>query len=384
MSAVLEGRALSKRYRGGDGSFALQDVDVDVQPGEIVAIVGRNGAGKSTLLKLACGVTTPTTGTLHRAQRVAPLIEVGAGFHAELSGRENVGVNARLLGMSGRQVKRRFDEIVEFAGLGHVIDRPVKEYSSGMYMRLGFAVAVHTDPELLLVDEVLAVGDLPFQVKCLDRIREMRDGGVGILFVSHNLAAVADIAARCLLLEGGRLECAGQPNEVIAAYHKALERPAPSSGGVVDVDRGSPGLSLLDVALVSPLTDETPVVWQPSERAELRLRLRADVDVASMMLGFQVNSELVGICQRWHPPSSAVGPMRKGDVVELRLALTLALAAGGYSIDVAAATADFSRTLLNKPSAVSFAVAARSSSRGPIDLDPALTVIAVQPVPLPS
>jgi len=277
MTLLLEGRALSKRYRGGDGSFALQDVDVDVHPGEVVAIVGRNGAGKSTLLKLACGVTTPTSGTLRRAQRVAPLIEVGAGFHAELSGRENVSVNARLLGMSGRQVKRRFDEIVDFAELGHVIDRPVKEYSSGMYMRLGFAVAVHTDPELLLVDEVLAVGDLPFQVKCLDRIRAMRADGVGILFVSHNLAAVADIAARCLLLEAGRLECEGPPPEVIAAYHKALERRVSTTDGarVTDVPAG---LSLLDAALVSPLTGETPVVWHPSDRAELRLRLRADAE----------------------------------------------------------------------------------------------------------
>ncbi|HET6908582.1 MAG TPA: ATP-binding cassette domain-containing protein [Mycobacteriales bacterium] len=372
MSAVLEGRGLSKRYRGGDGSFALQDVDVCVQPGEIVAIVGRNGAGKSTLLKLAGGVTTPTTGTLHRAQRVAPLIEVGAGFHPELSGRDNVGVNARLLGMSGRQVKHCFDDIVDFAELGHVIDRPVKEYSSGMYMRLGFAVAVHTDPELLLVDEVLAVGDLPFQVKCLDRIRTMRDAGVGILFVSHNLAAVADIAARCLLLEGGRLECEGQPNEVIASYHKALERRVPSTGAAV-ADVGA-GLSLLDVELVSPATDEPPVVWRPSERAELRLRLRADVETPSMVFGLQVNSESIGLCQRWHPDSSALPAMNPGDVVDVRLGLTLAMGPGGYSVDVAVAASDWSRILLSKPAAVSFAISARSGARGPMDLDPSIAV----------
>ena len=255
MSAVLlQASGVSKRYRvrtersmalgltrraRPKDVWALRELDLTVRAGEVVAVVGRNGAGKSTLLKLAAGVAHPTTGTLRRPRRTAPLIEVGAGFHPELTGRENIGVNARLLGLGTRQIAQVFDDVVAFSELSDVIDQPVRQYSSGMFMRLGFAVAIHTDPELLVVDEVLAVGDLPFQVRCLDRIREMRASGVGVLFVSHNLTAVLSLADRALLLDQGRLDTEGAVSEVVGRYHAMLAQG--EGAGQVGDDAGATG-----------------------------------------------------------------------------------------------------------------------------------------------
>lgn len=373
MSAVLEASALCKRYRGGNGSFALQDVDVDVQPGEIVAVVGRNGAGKSTLLKLACGVTTPTSGTLRRAQRVAPLIEVGAGFHPELSGRENVGVNARLLGMSGRQVKHRFDEIVDFAELGHVIDRPVKEYSSGMYMRLGFAVAVHTDPELLLVDEVLAVGDLPFQVKCLDRIRELRADGVGVLFVSHNLAAVLGLASRALLLERGQAVSEGEPQKVVGAYHALLG--AAAEAGVVTDDVAPTGELSLTALHVEDADGAEPALWQPGGLVRLTMEVRAERDIDEGIIGFRLSREGVGVVGGWMASEGPFSPgLRAGECARISLDFALNVTEGAYHLDIAIARRDWTALQCAQDRAYRFGVAPRSGGTGIVDLGPALAV----------
>lgn len=202
-----------------DFVWALQEVNFEVKKGEVLGIVGRNGAGKSTLLKILSKVTRPSTGVVRLKGRVASLLEVGTGFHPELTGRENVFLNGAILGMTRREIKSKFDEIVDFAGVQRYIDTPVKRYSSGMYVRLAFAVAAHLEPEILIVDEVLAVGDAEFQKRCLGKMNQVsHEQGRTILFVSHNIAAVKSLCTSGILLENGRVAMSGTANEVASKY----------------------------------------------------------------------------------------------------------------------------------------------------------------------
>jgi lipopolysaccharide transport system ATP-binding protein len=198
--------------------WALKDISFEVKKGERIAIIGRNGAGKSTLLKILSRITEPTTGRVSIQGRVASLLEVGTGFHAELSGRENIYLNGAILGMSRREIKGKFDEIVAFAEIDKFLDTPVKRYSSGMYVRLAFAVAAHLEQEILIVDEVLAVGDLEFQKKCLGKMQEVTTEGRTVLFVSHNLAAVQQLCERGLMLHQGKLMFCGTAADTIRNY----------------------------------------------------------------------------------------------------------------------------------------------------------------------
>ncbi len=198
--------------------WALKDINFEIGVGEIVGIIGRNGAGKSTLLKILSRITEPTEGRVTINGRVASLLEVGTGFHPELTGRENVFLNGAVLGMSSAEIKRKFDEIVEFSEISKYLDTPVKRYSSGMYVRLAFAVAAHLEPEILIVDEVLAVGDVAFQEKCLGKISEVARSNRTVLFVSHNMGAVRTLTNKTILLEQGRIAAAGSTESVIDAY----------------------------------------------------------------------------------------------------------------------------------------------------------------------
>ena len=202
---------------------ALTDVSFSVPKGSTYGVIGRNGSGKSTALKIVAGITKPTAGTVRVAGRVSALIELGAGFHPEISGRENVFINGIMLGLTKRDIQHRFDEIVEFAELKEFIDAPVKTYSSGMYMRLGFAVAIHVNPDVLLVDEVLAVGDEGFTHKCLDKFAELRRSGKTILLVTHSLGLVERFCDEALWLDAGRAEAHGDPKRVVGAYLTAVE-----------------------------------------------------------------------------------------------------------------------------------------------------------------
>jgi lipopolysaccharide transport system ATP-binding protein len=203
---------------GTEEYWALRDVSFNVEPGQVVGIIGRNGAGKSTLLKILTGITEPTSGRVKLRGRVGSLLEVGTGFHPELTGRENVFLNGAILGMSREEIRRKFDEIVAFAEIDRFLDTPVKRYSSGMYVRLGFSVAAHLNPEILLVDEVLAVGDAAFQKKCLGKMDEVSHTGRTILFVSHNMAAVKSLCTRGVLLDAGRVICEGNVDQIVDAY----------------------------------------------------------------------------------------------------------------------------------------------------------------------
>jgi ABC-type polysaccharide/polyol phosphate transport system ATPase subunit len=223
----LSCRNLSKRYQLRHGRteatfWALRDVSFDVQRGEAVGVIGHNGAGKSTLLKLLASITSPTSGEIVISGRLSALIEVGSGFHPELTGRENVYLSGAILGMKRREIADKFDRIVEFAGVAPFIDVPVKRYSSGMYVRLGFAIAAHLEPDVLLIDEVLAVGDAAFQRQCLARIQELRKAGTTAVFISHDLAAVEQLCDRALLLEHGCIADSGSPRQVVGEYRSRL------------------------------------------------------------------------------------------------------------------------------------------------------------------
>lgn len=245
MSAAVSFKGVSKRFTlhherprtlqelaiglfGGDRGrseelWALKDVDFEVEEGESLGIIGPNGAGKSTILKLVAGIMRPTSGEMVVRGKVSPLLELGAGFHHDLTGRENIYLNAALLGVRQRETKAKFHEIVEFSELERFIDVPLKHYSSGMYMRLGFAVAVNVDPAILLIDEVLAVGDEAFQRKCLARIEEFQKEGRTIIFVSHAVSTVAEMCHRALWLDQGRIRAIGSADRVVEKYLESVK-----------------------------------------------------------------------------------------------------------------------------------------------------------------
>lgn len=213
--------------------WAVRDVSFDVERGSALGIIGHNGAGKSTILKLLSSITAPTSGEIRIAGRLSALIEVGSGFHPELTGRENVYLSGSILGMRRREIKNKLDSIVDFAGVEQFIDTPVKRYSSGMYVRLGFSIAAHLDPDILLLDEVLAVGDASFQAKCLQRITDLRRSGTTIVFISHDLNAVERLCGRVLLMKQGRVAASGMPHEIIAEYKRAgAETVSPAHRGI--------------------------------------------------------------------------------------------------------------------------------------------------------
>jgi ABC-type polysaccharide/polyol phosphate transport system ATPase subunit len=223
LKSALLSRSLTRDLRPDETFAAVKDVTFEVSRGRTLGVIGRNGSGKSTLLKLVAGITKPTSGQVRVNGRISALIELGAGFHPEISGRENVFINGIMLGLTKREIARRFDEIVEFAELKDFIDAPVKTYSSGMYMRLGFAVAIHVDPDVLLVDEVLAVGDEGFTHKCLDKFAEFKRRGKTILLVTHSLGLVERFCDEALWMDAGSMKAIGDPKRVVGAYITDVE-----------------------------------------------------------------------------------------------------------------------------------------------------------------
>jgi len=315
-SALLSGSVL--RDLRPDAVFeALKGVTFDVGSGKTFGIVGRNGSGKSTMLKLIAGIGKPTSGTVRVDGRVSALIELGAGFHPEISGRENVYINGLMLGLSRREIARRFDEIVRFAELEEFIDAPVKTYSSGMYMRLGFAVAINVDPDVLLVDEVLAVGDEAFTHKCLDKFAEFRRRGRTILLVTHSLDLVTRFCDEALWLDGGVVKAQGDPKRVIDAYlmdvagtenlqlaaedaepsNPELRTPNPEPQDMFKVDEGRWGSREAEITSVEMIgaSGQPAHLFQSGERVEIRLHVRANQRISDFAFGVGIfNAE--GVC----------------------------------------------------------------------------------------
>ena len=317
------GRPPRNEARAGD-FWALQDINLEVRKGETLGVIGHNGAGKSTMLKHLAGIMVPTKGRIDVDGRLSALIEVGAGFHQDLTGRENVFLNGVILGMSRLEVARKFDDIVEFSGLGAFIDTPVKRYSSGMYARLGFSVAAHLDPDILVIDEVLSVGDFVFQRKSLQKMRSIATGGATVLFVSHNLKAVSDLCARTVLMDGGRIVADGPTSEVIQTY-LARERAKMQGERRGDVQITS---------VVLRNEGGASVRFRPGEKAWMDLTFRAHRACSRVAVVLQVLDEDLGEVFNTSSERLGVSPvsLAEGQTCTVTFELHMHLANGTFHV----------------------------------------------------
>jgi len=353
LKSALVGGSLTTDLKADEAIAALREVDFTVEKGEAFGVVGGNGSGKSTLLKLVAGMLKPSTGRIVVDGRVAALIELGAGFHPEISGRENVFINGAVLGLSRKEVERRYDEIVEFSGLGDFMEEPVKNYSSGMYVRLGFAVAVHTDPDVLLVDEVLAVGDEAFAHRCIRRIEEFLAQGRTLLLVSHSLDLVEGVCDRVLWLENGVQRLVGTPRRVIDAYrqevaemegeeHQAAKKQRQSMelGPEGEPLRwGSREAEITSVRLLGP--DGERYHLESGEPATFEIRARAGQPLADFVFGVAVSTPRGIECWGTNTDLGGLVPDSFEGEVTVRLACpSLRLAPGDYVVDAAVHSRD--------------------------------------------
>ncbi len=322
----------------GEAIWALRNISLEIAPGEIVGLIGPNGAGKSTLLKLLSAITPPSEGKITLWGRTATLLEVGTGFHPELTGRENVFVNGAILGMRRREIERRFDEIVEFAEVERFLDTPVKRYSSGMYVRLAFAVAAHLDPEIMLVDEVLAVGDAEFQRKCLGKMNEVSEDGRTVIFVSHNMPSIQRLCSRAFLIDKGDIAMSGKPGDVVTEY---LSRAgADQAGGVAiiptDADRvHGTGEALLRRVTMANSEGRPIKSVRLGEPFRVALVFEAHVEVADAVveLGIStVEGERVATMQSVDRPAPPLS-IEKG-LNEVEVDIEVALLPGEYVLDI--------------------------------------------------
>ncbi len=281
------GGALRRRANRADTIWALKDIDLEVRHGEVLGIIGHNGAGKTTLLKVLSRITEPTTGRVELYGRVGSLLEVGTGFHPELTGRENIYLNGAILGMRKAEIQRKFDEIVAFAEVERFLDTPVKHYSSGMYVRLAFAVAAHLEPEILLVDEVLSVGDAAFQRKCLGKMGEVAGEGRTVLFVSHNMGAVRALCDRVAVLWDGKVRLESDPPTAISVYLESFSTPKTQTR-VVSLAGGA---IVLNQFLVTA-SGSAPEVFTNDCAVDVRLRIAVRKEIANLSVGFTLVSAL--------------------------------------------------------------------------------------------
>ncbi len=356
----------SKPELGTQEFWALRDVSFEVARGEAFGVIGHNGAGKSTLLKHLCGIMLPTSGTLEIKGRLSALIEVGAGFHEDLTGRENIFLHGAILGMTREEIRRKFDEIVDFSGLEDFIDTPVKRYSSGMYARLGFSVAAHVEPDILVVDEVLSVGDVAFQGKSLERMRSIMSGGTTVVFVSHDLHAVASLCQRTMLMKQGRVAAIGRSPDVIRAYLQG------------ETEQGEVPANL-DV-YVSRVTMRQQggesLRFESGQRAFVDVEVRARrpgrrLAVAIECLDEQQYSIFVTSTQRL---GQAPLDLEAGEDLTATFQLDLNLGPGTYMLAVYLQHHDTGGTYhFRKPAATFFVTSVKAASSGAAHLDPRVT-----------
>jgi ABC-type polysaccharide/polyol phosphate transport system ATPase subunit len=354
-SALLSGRG-RRALSPDDAVPALLDLSFEVRPGGVVGVVGANASGKSTLLKLLAGIVQPTSGRVTVEGRLAALLELGAGFHPEISGRENIEINGLLLGLSRRQIAERFDAIVAFAELEEFLDAPLKTYSSGMAVRLGFSIAAHSDPDVLLVDEVLAVGDEAFSHRCLEKFAEFERAGKTIVVVSHDLALIAQRCRRAIWLEKGRLAADGPAAETVALYRERVAEeegdrrkdaraggasPAPATtSGETEWRIGSGAAVVEEVELLDSRGQRTGRI-SSREAAALRMRVRARETLSDFVFGFAVSTVAGSVVFGTNTDIDgfAAGSFSGQGVVTLEIP-ACALAPGTYSVDAAAHASD--------------------------------------------
>ncbi len=362
---------LVNRAKGADEDFwALRNVGFELDDSHTLGLIGANGSGKSTLLKLVAGILTPTSGYVERRGRMAALLELGAGFHPDLTGRENIYMNASILGLSRRQTDRYFDAIVDFSGIEKFIDNQVKFYSSGMYVRLAFAVAVHVDPELLLIDEVLAVGDEPFQRKCMKRIKEFQRDGRTIVLVTHGIDVVRQLCDRVIMLDKGEIVVDGKPQEATRAFR---ERYAPQIDEQADV-RGTGQVAIMEMKVTDGAGKEK-LRFEPGERLGFELVLEAKEPIDDPVVGIAIYNHLDNLV---YGTNTALRQVALGRVSGRRRVRwdfgPIPMVEGQYFLTLAVHSRDEQTQYVWLERQVSFKVFSLSADAGVLHLDPAIGV----------
>ena len=316
--------------------WALKDISFKVKEGEALGIIGPNGAGKTTLLKILSRITPPTKGEIKLRGRTASLLEVGTGFHPELTGRENIFLNGAILGMSKAEIKEKFDEIVAFSGIKKFLDTPVKRYSSGMFVRLAFAVAAHLEPEILLIDEVLAVGDAEFQKKCLGKMEDItKKSGRTILFVSHNMAAIQNLCDRCILLDQGKIKMIGKVKEVVEKYLSIASTSA-SKKLLKDYKQDSSKIKVLSIELKNGIENKFCINWdQPLIEVVIEIEVREKIKEVCFDIGIRTVENVPLFLIRHNDSGDELWDLEKGRH-KIRVSIENVLRAGLYNIALGA------------------------------------------------
>lgn len=338
-----------------DVIWALRDIDLDVGQGEVIGIIGANGAGKSTLLKILSRITEPSAGSVEIHGRVSSLLEVGTGFHPELTGRENVYLNGTILGMRKKEIDRKFDEIVEFSGVGKFIDTPVKRFSSGMQMRLAFSVAAHLEPEILIVDEVLAVGDIAFQKKCLGKMDEVAHEGRTVLFVSHNMATIKALCGRAVLLSEGKISAQGEVLSTVAAYLNSISVDSAVAEISIKAHADSSKIRLNKARLINPFSDSFTVLWNQPIELLLDIEVLEPVENACFGLGV-VSIEGTPIFTVHHDDIQTESWSFNPGRYNIKVRIENTLRAGHYWLAAGAHETPAKTSLFHVPQAVKFEV----------------------------
>ncbi|MEY2420435.1 MAG: lipopolysaccharide transport system ATP-binding protein [Acidimicrobiaceae bacterium] len=366
--AGLKDRLVGRRTRVANEFWALQGVSAELAPGDTLALVGANGSGKSTLLKCLAGILVPTKGRVEHGGRLAAMLEVGAGFHPDLTGRENVFLNASILGFSKRKVAEVFDEIVEFAELEDFINAPVRTYSTGMYLRLGFAVSIHLDPDVLLIDEVLAVGDARFVARCFDRIHQMKRRGVTIIVVTHDLDTAASLCDNAIYLEKGVVKHVGPARETVDHYRGDV---AAAGGGALSRWEGGPvyGTGEVEIQAIHLEPDEPTV--RTGERFAVCFEALGKQDVEDPVYGMILRSSdgtyLYDTNTSWR--AERTGPLATGERHLVRFELTANLLPGNYLVTVGVSRSDGRTQYDWHTDALTVAVTGSSAAHGVVELD---------------
>jgi ABC-type polysaccharide/polyol phosphate transport system ATPase subunit len=395
MATSIEFDKVSKCYRLGKGlpslreavggmfnaapaklHWAVRDVSFSLEPGQAMGIIGPNGAGKTTILKLLSKVSFPTSGEIRVKGRMSALIELGAGFHPDLTGRENVYLNGAILGMRREEIRQRFDQIVEFAGIGKFLDTPVKRYSSGMYARLGFAIAAHVDPEILLVDEVLAVGDYAFQQKCHARMAELRQKGTSLILVAHNLEAIRQVCDRGLVMYRGENVFQGTAAEAVITYSDILRKAARESQVAAPTEEGLSSrvmtfdAEIAKVTLVNGAGQPISVV-RSGEKASAVVEVHFHKPVPEPIFSFTVRTPdgrvVYDTTTRWQGVETR--DFAAGETVQVAFDLDMALLDGEYELGADVVATDFGHYYDRLERAMSFAVLSNDGAKGLADLN---------------
>lgn len=346
--------------------WALRDIEFQVNKGGALGIIGPNGAGKSTILKLLCGIIKPTAGNITVRGSLSALIEVGAGFHPDLTGRENIFLNATILGMKREQIKKKFNEIVEFSGLAEFIDTPVKRYSSGMYARLGFSVAAHVEPEILIVDEVLSVGDFAFQTKCIEKMKKLIQESNTVIFVSHNLRAIVEMCNKCILLEQGKIIKEGNPAEVIKYYI------SPRKESLLEYSKKD--ISILSVNFHNDRAES--LQFESGEKAIFEVIISSNINCENLSLSLTLDDDshynvFNSSTERISGKSFSI---RSGETKKILFELQLHLAPGIYHAGTYIYRYDIEKEFDAKMNAATIYIKADKDIRGVVNLYPKITI----------